>query len=421
MNLSGIGSPDPGYAKVRGLVLLEGGGASTASDGTLTTDSLDRIEDAADGGLFYAVRDNAPRCVDGTPCTVATEGVDCLGLGKGKCTRTVSSYAVLPGLLNPRILASAEPVSIQASNDPDGSLGILQQDQGAPGNNAIAVVPQLNALSLLLGSTPYSATGGLGAFLDDDGVVADIASFVATSIGAEGPLVGGLATWIEVIDGTMPGVVLPNWGLAPTTLPGVIWGQEVEATRLDRMLTIFFKGATNFTDWYYPSAGLGTTSVAGICSANPGTCTAGNVGAACSGANQAAANAQCSQAISLNSTQLSVGRNRRDIENLTEAPNVNVPVICFGGSNGLTTVPGSFVAFGQSIGACTAPSCSGSTPRVVNASTPNPAFPTLGGVAGGFEAFISEGYSHVDIVTAEDAPHNQVVGPLVDFLLRNAQ
>jgi len=180
-------------------------------------------------------------------------------------------------------------------------------------------------------------------------------------------------------------------------------------------------GGTNFTDWYYPSAGLGTTSVAGVCSANPGTCTVGNVGAACSGANQTAANAQCSQSINLDSTQLSVGRNRRDIENLTQAAGINVPVICFGGSNGLTPAPGSYVAFAQSIGTCTAPSCDGSTPRVVNASTPNPAFPTLGGVAGGFEAFISEGYSHVDIVSTDDGLHNHVVGPLVDFLVRNAQ
>ena len=31
-------------------------------------DVLDRIEDRFDGGLFHAVRDDAPRCVDGSPC-----------------------------------------------------------------------------------------------------------------------------------------------------------------------------------------------------------------------------------------------------------------------------------------------------------------------------------------------------------------
>jgi hypothetical protein len=190
---------------------------------------------------------------------------------------------------------------------------------------------------------------------------------------------------------------------------------------MNRVVKIWPLGETNFTDWYYPSAGLGTTSVPGKCSGNPGNCIVGNVPAACSGANQAAANAQCSQSINLDSTQLSVGRSRTDVENLTQAAAINVPVICFGGSNGLTPAPGSFVAFAQSIGTCTAPSCDGSTPRVVNAAIPNPAFPTLGGVAGGFEAHISEGYSHVDIVVADDGLHNHVVGPLVDFLVRNVQ
>lgn len=384
-NLAG-GTPDPGYAKVRGLVLLEGGGGSTANDGALTTDDLDRIEDKADGGLFYAVRDNAPRCMDGTACTVATESVDCAGKGKEKCTEPTTAYSIVPGLLNPRILASIEPVGIQGVNDPDTGQIILRQDQGAPGNNAIAVVPDLGILNALGNGT---ATGGLGSFLDDDGLIAGFAFFVATSLGAPGDVVGGLKTWTEVIDGPMPPSVVPNNGPAPTT-GSAVWGQEVEVSRLDRMMDIFFEGATNFTDWYYPAAGLSTTS-----------------------------------GINLDSTQLSAdppaGRGRRDIQNLTQAANINIPVICFGASNGLTPVTGDYVPFGQSLGACTAPSCDGSTPRIVNASVPSEAFPTFGGVAGGFEAYISEGYAHVDITTAEDGAHNQVVGPLVDFLVRNVQ
>jgi hypothetical protein len=164
----------------------------------------------------------------------------------------------------------------------------------------------------------------------------------------------------------------------------------VEVTRFDRIMTVFVDGGTNFTDWYYPSSGSGITSALGLdttpLSADPPT-----------------------------------GRGRRDIENLTQAANINVPVICFGGSNGLTPVPGSFAAFAQSIGACTAPSCDGTTPRVVDAGSPSEAFPTFGDVAGGFEAFISEGYAHIDVTTAEDAPHNAVIGPLVDFLSRNIQ
>ena len=67
-----------------------------------------------------------------------------------------------------------------------------------------------------------------------------------------------------------------------------------------------------------------------------------------------------------------------------------------------------------------AASCDG-TPRVVDATNPNPAFPTFGGANGGFEVYISEGYSHVDIVTAEDDATNNVVAPLAAFLERNAQ
>ena len=155
---------------------------------------------------------------------------------------------------------------------------------------------------------------------------------------------------------------------------------------MDRLMVAYYTGATNFTDYYYPSGGNSTTSGLG-----------------------------------LDSTQLSVGRGRRDIENLTQAASVNIPVICFGGSNGATTVPGSYVPFAQSLGTCTAPSCGGGTPRVVDPALPNPAFPTLGGVAGGFEVYISEGYAHLDMLVAEDGEHNNVIGPLVDFLMRNVQ
>jgi pimeloyl-ACP methyl ester carboxylesterase len=42
LNLSGAGTPAPGYAKLRGLVLLEGIGRSTGN--VLSDDTLDRIE-----------------------------------------------------------------------------------------------------------------------------------------------------------------------------------------------------------------------------------------------------------------------------------------------------------------------------------------------------------------------------------------
>jgi hypothetical protein len=182
---------------------------------------------------------------------------------------------------------------------------------------------------------------------------------------------------------------------------------------MDRLIGAFYVGGTNFTDLYYPSSGLGVTSVAGVCTS--GTCSAGDVGASC------ATDGDCSQAVNLDSTALSVGRGRRDIENLTQAANIDIPVIAFGGSNGLTTVPGAYTTFGTSIGVCTAPSCDGATPRVVDAAMPNPAFPTFGAVAGGYEVVVAEGFAHVDVVTADDGPDNPIPAALVDFLVRNVQ
>ena len=188
----------------------------------------------------------------------------------------------------------------------------------------------------------------------------------------------------------MPPGVLTDNGLAPTAPatsgPQPVWGQEHEVTDIARLSSKWVADGTNFTDWYYPSAGLAVTG-----------------------------------GINLDSTALSVGRSRRDIENLTQVGNVNIPVIAFGGTNGLTPLPGNYTAFAQSIGLCTAPSCDSSTPRVVDASVPNTAFPTLGGVNGGFEVHLSEGFAHLDIVTGQDGPASNVVKPLVTFIKRNLQ
>jgi pimeloyl-ACP methyl ester carboxylesterase len=410
-DLTGGGPAEPGYAKLRGLVLLEGGGGSSAGS-PLTADSLDRIEAKFDGGLFGAVRDNAARCVDGTtPCTVATEAADCVGQLPPKCTPPTTAYAVVPGILNPRIMSTGEISAIQGVLDPDGTENIIRVDQGAAGNNAVQIVPDLATLAALPRST---ALGGLAGFLDDDGLVASIASFVATSVGAPGPVVGGLQTWQDITEGPMPPAVLPNNGPPPTTLPGARWGQEKEVTRLDRVAATFYEGGTNFTDLYYPSSGTSVTSVSGVCDTGGGVCVAGNVGAACT------ANGQCSQAVGLDSSALSIGRGRRDIENLTQAANVNIPVIAVCGSNGAAPVPGVYTAFASSIGVCTAPSCDG-TPRVVDASLPNPAFPTFGDVAGGYEVVVAEGFAHVDVLTAEDDADNPIPAALVAFLVRNSQ
>ncbi|MGB8223168.1 MAG: hypothetical protein WCF10_11320 [Polyangiales bacterium] len=388
----GTGDPEPGYSKLRGLVMLEGGGGSLPAEAP-SEDELDRIEARFDGGLYGAVRSQEPRCIDGeTACTVETELVDCAAFENTSCTEPVTAYSVVAGLLSPQLLAVSEVAALQGELEGDVGISILQADQnGIEGNNAVSKVPELSALTLLLGTEPATSVALIGLFLDDDGAAAAAASFVATSLGTIGPTVDGVRTWLNYGD-PMPASVLTDNGPAPTVLEDAgRWGVEVESTDLEgHMLPSFYRGHTNFSDWYYPSSGLGVVSGLGLDT-------------------------------SALSAPPPVGRGRTDIDNVTEARNVNIPVIAFGGSNGLVTVPGRMVAYADSLAACTAPSCDGTTPRVVDREQPSSAFPSFGNAAGGFEMFMSEGYSHVDVVAAEDDETNNVVAPLLQFIERNLQ
>jgi carboxylesterase type B len=379
------GNPQPGYKKLRGLVLLEGGGGSTSGANDITDDTLDRIVARFDGGLFGAVRDNAPRCVDGTTaCTMASEATDCAGQMPPKCTLPTTAFASIPGVLNPRVFAASEATAIQGLYDMNTNQVVGQIDQGSPGNNAVAKVPDLAGLAII---PPATVQGSFGTFLNKNGTIAPLLSFVAVSVGEPGPTVNGILTWRDILHG--PLTAGPDLGPPPTALPGHTWGMDKEVTRLDRVVWSFFAGNTNFSDWYYPAAGPSTTT-----------------------------------GINLDSTKLSapppLGRGRCDIENLTQAAKIDVPVIAFGGSAGLATVPAAYAPFAQSIAPCAAPSCDKTTPRLVDAANPNPAFPTFGDVAGGFEVYMNEGFAHLDVVTAEDNADNHVVGPLADFIARNA-
>jgi pimeloyl-ACP methyl ester carboxylesterase len=383
---------DAGYSKLRGLILLEGGGASLSAT-PADEATLDMIEARFDGGLHGAVRDQAPRCIDGeTACATATAASDCAAFANRSCVAPVTAYSVVTGLLSPQLLAVSEVSAIDATANNDTVLSILQQDQnGVPGNNAVAKVPELNILTALLGNRPASSAALLGMFLDDDGPAAAVASFVATGLGYPGPVVNGVTTWLSKGE-NIPPIAYTDNGPPPQTIADIHdWGKEAEPSDLEgRMLPMFYRGKTNFSDWYYPSSGLGVTSGLG-----------------------------------LDTTALSapppLGRGRSDIDNRTQAAAVNIPVIAFGGSNGLTPVPAEYLDYAAAVGACTAPSCDGTTPRIVDANNPNPAFPTFGGVAGGFEVYISEGYSHVDIVAADDDETNNVIGPMLHFIARNLQ
>lgn len=392
-NLAG-GDPEPGYQKLRGLILLEGGGGSLASEPPDEA-TLDLIEARFDGGLYADVRNRTPYCVDGiTACTPETEDSDCAAF-KPKLCAPIRAFSEVPNLLTTQLFGAAEVVALDMAVNDQSVLSILLQDQnGIEGNNAVARVPELNILLALLGTTPASSITLLGKFLDDDGPAAALASFLATSVGFDGPVVDGMATWLGK-DKELPPAALVNNGPPPESFENIrdvgVWGTEVEPTDLEGgMAPLFYRGATNFLDWYYPSSGLSITSGLG-----------------------------------LDTTALSapppLGRGRSDIESLTQATAIDVPVIAFGGSNGLARLPAAWLGFADAIGPCATASCDGVTPRVLDRANPSQAFPTFGDVAGGFEVHISEGYSHVDIITAVDDKTNNVIGPLLEFINRNLQ
>jgi cysteine-rich repeat protein len=396
-----VGAPVlPGASKLAGLVLLEGGGGGLPTTPP-TADDLDRVIAKADGGLFRAVQDNAARCVDGTPCTV--DG-DCSGVPlpagalTNKCVATVEAYTganpSAVAFINPYIQAAGHTIGIQGILDADG-VSAVQQDFG--GGSAVETEAGLGILRAL---PPASVEAAAGFFLDDDfsPIGAFRASFGFSDNGPNtmflGLVVPGAAfsdpyrLWIN-FDQPQPAAAIPHNG-PPTATLGDTWGQEKEVSSIGRFFPALFAGDIDFGDWYFPSSGLSVTS-----ELNGG---GGGFGG-------------------LDSTPLSVGRNRPDIENLTQASAVNIPVIAIGASNGLTPTAASYKAFANSIGTCTAPSCSGATARLL---VDDPITPTFGDVAGGYEVVIVEGYAHVDVVTAEDDPlHNTMLGPIVAFLERN--
>jgi pimeloyl-ACP methyl ester carboxylesterase len=387
-NLSG-GAPESGFSKLRGLILLEGGGGSNNS-APVDAATLDLIEARFDGGLFGAVRDGAPRCVDGlTACSVTDEATNCAAFSNKKCVLDVTAFA--GGLFSPQLFAVSEVSTLDTVVNGEDGLSILQVEQNSEdGNAAIDKVPELANLKLLIGDEPASSISLIGQFLDDDGITANVASFVATSMGFAGPIVDGINTWLTGTD-EIPAEAFVDNGPAPEALADIgTWGLEVEPSDLREMQPMFYRGQTNFSDWYYPSSGLGVTSGLG-----------------------------------LDTSPLSapppLGRGRTDIDNRTQGGLIDIPVIAFGGTNGLTPTPASWRSFAGLLATCVAPSCDGVTARVLDLNNPSPAFPTYGDVSGGFEVHMSEGYAHFDILSANDDETNNVVGPLLDFVARNWQ
>lgn len=360
---AGSTAAQPGYAKLRGLVLFEGQGGGLAP--TPTAAQLDAVIAAADGGLYNAVRSG-----------------------------TAAAFAAGQGI-TPRTNASTEITGMQISFEGalNGRQSLLQADQRGVAGNSV--------YNKVAGFTPrpfgVTAGAGLGSFMDDDNL--QRTAFYSISMGALGPArADGLRTWIDS-DEPQPAAALRNFGPMYETMASAAlapWGQEVEATRFKRFTAALYAGETTWSDWYYPSSGLLIANAATGGGANLGLDTS---------------------ALSLPTAQ--GGRGRPDIANQTQARRIDIPVIAFGGSNGLTPVPGVWRAFAEAIAPCAAPSCKPGTPRTPPGQPALAAARSYGGVAGGFEVHISEGYTHVDVLTAEDGPGNRVVAPLAAFIARN--
>jgi hypothetical protein len=364
-NLTGTGAPEPGYAKLRGLVLFEGIAGSLVATPP-TGPQLDAVIAAADGGLYAAV-----------------------------AAGTEQAFVARPGI-SPRTSASTEITGLQIAveNTINGTQSLLQADQGGTVGN--------NVYMKLSDFTPraYGVTAGAGVstFMDDDNTPRTV--FYSISMGFLGDARNdGLRVWLDNTD-ALPAAAFRDFGAAPATvsLATPAWGKEVEPTNLKRFSRALFVGDSTYSDWYYPSSGLLLGNASGSGGANLGLDTS---------------------PLSLPIAQ--GGRGRADIVNQTQARNINVPVIAFGGSNGLTPVPGLWRGFAEAIAPCAAPSCTANTPRTPAGQSTLAAARTYGGVAGGFEVYISEGYTHVDVLTANDDSTNNVVRPLSAFIQRNVR
>ena len=384
-----------GHDKVAGLVLFEGGGDSLP-EGLPSSDALDKVIAKADGGLYHAIKNGDARCWDGTPCPGGDVDCSAVTLAAGavtnKCVSPVDAFA--GGVISPQIHAIGDAVGPQARRHPD-SMSIAQYNYGA--GSAIDVVPGLSILGFL---PRGSAESSVGFFLDDD--YSPEVSFQSsmgfsdnggnTDLGAyylAGPATNDPYRLWKGIDTPQAAAALIDHGVPADAYD--LNGNEKEISPMASVLTMLRTGDRNIGDWYFAAAGLATTVE--LLVAENDFFMGG-----------------------LDSTPLSVGRGRPDIENLTEGANIDIPIICFGGSNGISPTPGAFLPFAESIATCTAPSCDG-TPRVVAS---DPITPTYGDAAGGLEAYISEGYAHIDVVSArDDVSHNQVYAPLLAFLERN--
>lgn len=327
---------DAGYSHVDGIVLLEGGGGrgpSASAPNLADYDAtVEELEQAGGPDVFLG----------------SFQGIEPAMLGPG---------AELSGLAG--INLPFEPAIVQRT-----------------------IVFQAPPFSLFF-AAPGDNRSLIGVFIDDDfqPFTAFRASlgFSDDGVNAYAPAGGGLGefyirqpnadvrTWKDFDDPTLPscppntfnrtpGCALVNNGARPLpTATPRIWGNEVEVTSLDDILAIQ-TADSNFVEWYFLS---GRSNLDGSYGVDSSALVAESVAA--------------------------TGSEGPLV--LTQNANVNVPVLCIGGSNGLAPLESSFATYLGSI------------------ATP----------AADKEIVLVEGYAHLDLLTARN---NATVPPMVDWINR---
>ena len=288
--------------------------------------------------------------------------------------RPTTAYAIVPGLLNPRILAAGE-----LSGDPGRARSRRRRepsssvDQGAPGNNAVAKVPDLATLARPAAGD--GAAAALGSFIDDDGARREHRD-LRRDLGRRARVrwSDGLMHLARHHRGASAARrrVLAEQRPAADDAAGrrVGTGEGGHAHRSHGRRTSTRAAPTSPTGTI-PSAGPSVTSVERRLH---GRRRARSATSARRARTDAARARRRSTSIR---RALSVGRGRRDIENLTQAANIDIPVIAFGGTQRAGAGAGRLLGRSASASAsCTAPSCDG-TPRVVDAVDAEPGVPDV--------------------------------------------
>ena len=191
-----------------------------------------------------------------------------------------TSYSIVAGPAEP-----AHPRGRRGDGDPGRSLDPdtrREHPARRPGRGrATTPSPRCPTWRRSAAAAASTAFGGLGSFIDDDGVVAHarvVRRDARSARRARSSAACRPGTTSPRVRCRRPS--LPNNGPAADHAAGRRRGARRRRSRASiAWPPPSTPGGTNFTDSYYPSSGLGVTSVPGVCTA--GTCTVGNVGAAC--------------------------------------------------------------------------------------------------------------------------------------------